>query len=67
MSPIITDIASAAAFTFTPSADEDRHDAAQRAALDARGAARLAGFDEPQQEAAAQQAYAAIAGAPDSW
>ena len=42
-------------------------DAAQRAALDARGAARLAGFDEPQQEAAAQQAYAAIAGAPDSW
>ena len=67
MSPIITDIASAAAFTFTPSADEDRHDAAQRAALDARGAARLAGFDEPQQEAAAQSAFAAIAGTPESW
>ena len=33
----ITDIASASTSTFAPRADEDRHDAAQRAALDARG------------------------------
>ena len=63
----ITDIAFAAAATFAPSAEGVRHDAAQQAALDARGATRLAGLDESEQEAAAQQAYAAIAGAPDSW
>lgn len=53
--------------TGVPGAEEDRHDAAQRAALDARGAARLAGLSEAEQEAAAQSAFAAIAGTPESW
>ena len=45
----------------------DTHDAAQRAALDARGAARLAGFDEPEQENAAQNAFTAVYGPQDEW
>ena len=63
----ITEIAAASATTFTPSAGEDTHDAAQRAALDARGAARLAGLDERAQEDAAQRAFTAIASQPESW
>jgi len=45
----------------------DAHDAAQTAALRARGAAALAGLDERDQDAAAQGAFDAVYGPQDEW
>lgn len=42
-------------------------DDAQRAALDARGSARMAGLDEDAQEAAAQAAFDRVAGPEAGW
>lgn len=42
-------------------------DDAQRAALDARGSARMAGLDEAEQEAAAQAAFDRVAGPEAGW
>ena len=44
-----------------------RGDDAQRAALDARGSARMAGLDEDAQEAAAQAAFDRVAGPEAGW
>jgi hypothetical protein len=57
----------AAAVTEVLPVDGDIQDAAQTAALRARGAAALVGLDERAQESAAQGAFTAICGPQDEW
>ena len=63
---MIHEIIAAAIIEVLP-VDGDAHDAAQTAALRARGAAALAGLDECGQESAAQGAFTAVCGPQNEW